>query len=315
MSKLKHLKKAVAAFNRQVSEGHYATEPCSCLCGANHFWRICRHDSGGMWAPTVLCCECGLIYTEPRLTREAVRQFYNSGDFKSTCSVFEYIEGGTRADGQGSEIFAVMQPLMVSRDLHSVFEVGCSTGYNLPRFAAVGHRVSGCDLTPALVERGRRQGLEIYEGSEENIRGTHDVIILSHVMEHFADFFSSMQAVCRHLSPQGLLFIAVPNMDNFYAGQIQTGHHYYFSPRTLTRYVEQCGLRQIASGVSEKQHMYGVFERGAGSAVAGSSGEARRMRRTVRRGLWLSRLSRLLDYVGLRQRMERWYWQRGKQNS
>ena len=62
---------------RKIKEGVYSSEevPC-CVCGGKNFEILSEKDRYGLYVPVVICKDCGLIQTNPRMTQEAYNQFY-----------------------------------------------------------------------------------------------------------------------------------------------------------------------------------------------------------------------------------------------
>ncbi len=60
-----------------MEEGIYSFEdvPC-CVCGGRDFEPLSEKDRYGLYMPVVICRDCGLIQTNPRMTQESYNQFY-----------------------------------------------------------------------------------------------------------------------------------------------------------------------------------------------------------------------------------------------
>ena len=63
---------------RKIERGIYSFEevPC-CVCGGKNFELLSEKGRYGLYMPVVVCKDCGLIQTNPRMTQEAYNQFYN----------------------------------------------------------------------------------------------------------------------------------------------------------------------------------------------------------------------------------------------
>jgi 2-polyprenyl-3-methyl-5-hydroxy-6-metoxy-1,4-benzoquinol methylase len=94
-----------------------------------------------------------------------------------------------------------------------------------------------------------------------NSKITYDVIILNHVVEHFSDFNDSISKILNHLKYDGLLYIGVPNIENFSKFEFQIPHVYYFTINTLNYYTSKLGLEIIDSGSDENIHMYAIYRK------------------------------------------------------
>jgi len=90
------------------------------------------------------------------------------------------------------------------------------------------------------------------QGSVKDIEGMFDVIIMSHVLEHFMNPIAAIKKCYDLLSGDGTLFIATPSTDWIYAkGVSGWGHwkkkeHYIFWNLTsLKKELEKQGFRVI----------------------------------------------------------------------
>lgn len=221
----------------------------------------------------------GLRHATPRLTPEGYRNFYTSDayrllyDGENYRSTLEACYTPERA----RHIYALAAPQMRRRGLRTVLEIGCGGGWNLLPFLEAGHPAVGYDLSPALTDLGRSKGLDVRQGDIEDVTGRFDCIVVNHVIEHFPDFFGKMRALKELLAPGGILYVGVPNMDNFWSSQFQNVHLYYFTPRTLAYFLSRLGLRPLVQGAASS-HMHGIWEPAAETPQdAGPRGEFLRM--------------------------------------
>jgi len=142
----------------------------------------------------------------------------------------------------------------------NILEFGCGAGNNLMHFLKEGANCTGIDYSKIGVEIGREYGLNILQGGLEKIEGIYDIIMMCHVLEHFLDPIETLKQLKLHLKSDGLLYISVPNMENFGLNQIQNSHAYYFVPDNLKFFVNSAGLKNIDFGESQNIHMYGIFK-------------------------------------------------------
>ena len=160
----------------------------------------------------------------------------------------------------GKNILERMKKFKQVDESVNILEFGCGAGYNLMPFLKEGANCTGIDYSKISVEIGREFGLNILQGGLEKIEGRYNIIILNHVVEHFLDPIAILRQIKSHLTSDGLLYIAVPNMENFGLLQIQNAHTYYFVPENFKFFVNSAGLKNIDFGESEIFHMYGIFK-------------------------------------------------------
>jgi len=298
------LKRLVEAFNLGVERGEFATETVPCLCGSGDTTPVARYDHYGLWSPVVICRHCGLIFASPRLTAEAYNFFYSSDSYRVLYEGENYLEQAKErfTGGYGLFIYEEVAPFLQLRRLSKIFELGCAGGWNLWHFYHQGYEVAGLDYSPSLVALGREQGLNLQVGSIPDIQGKYDVIILSHVVEHLPDVLTSVNQIASHLNNNGIMYISLPDMDNFSMAELQNAHVYYFSCRTFIHYMHQCGLKLVKFGPSEVKHMFGIFEvTGSKPVKISLEGEYGVLMRKIRKAKMKYHLVNLLHWLGIKE--------------
>ena len=126
-----------------------------------------------------------------------------------------------------------------------VLEIGPGSGTIMGGLARLGHKAEGLDLSPAVAKIiKQRWGLTVHIESldvheEKQGPGCYDMIIMRHVLEHFHHLDQALGKVHSLLKPEGLLYVAVPNMGSWHSRfngwrGYQPYHIHYFNRRSLT---------------------------------------------------------------------------------
>ncbi len=251
----------VVEFNRKAEQGLIEFESVNCLCGSLEFDLIASVDRHSMRQKTIMCVRCGLIQSNPRMTDKEYAKFYSSDMYRLCYEGEDYlITYEDRYEPRHSRhIFDEISGIRTVDPTVSVLEVGAGGGWNLVLFANAGAAVVGIDYSESLVNMGNRHGLNMKQGSIDDIKGLYDIIIINHALEHFPDPVESLKKIIRHLDKSGLLYIGVPNIMNFGIGQLQNAHVYYFTPLTFEYYCAKAGLKSIKIGAAQEVHMFGTF--------------------------------------------------------
>ena len=249
----------------RLQTGEYHLEPVSdCLCGSSATIDVANGDRFGMPIRIVACTSCGLARTSPRLASADLARFYDE-DYHGLHF------GAPNPDpsralfriGQGTRIYQYAKPWLSGADIR-VAEVGCGTGQVLREFATGaakdGRTVSvvGCEYASAYVEAGRAAGTAIEHGSAEALlqHGTFDIVILSHVVEHFPEPPRELETIRALLRPTGLAYVEVPGIlaihqkpeyDYDLVRYFTLAHTYHFSLATLAQLLWRSGL-EVVSG-------------------------------------------------------------------
>lgn len=259
----KEQKAIVNEYNDKIHNGAYKTEEVACLCGKKENTKLTDVDRYGFWHPVVICEACGFMYATPRPVWEVLEEFYKSGSYRKVYGGVEFEESKYEEHVNNSRMILVeLTDLLVIRKLQSVFDFGCAGGWNLLVFKELGMKVSGCDFDPTLIELGRKRGLDLQIGSFELLEGKRfDLIILNHVVEHFNDFWKDMAIIREAMSPNGLLYIALPNMSMFGCNRLQNAHNYYFKRSHLDFFMRHIGFKRLSTAsMFEFQDFFAIYD-------------------------------------------------------
>ncbi len=218
---------------------------------------LCHSQKHGLWHrkndyDVVRCLECGFIFTRDYPSAEFLRRKYEPA----------YIESGkpfTPTGGVGRRLKYRLFAGWISRfypkgQVIRTLEIGCGQGDLLravqhdPRFEA-----RGLDYAAAPLAYARGKGLRVDRGDIQSMQfadASFDLVVALHVLEHVHDLDATLGEIHRVLGPRGLLFAVCPCVTHIkarWAGERwkylgPPGHLWYFSPATLSRFVERAGF-------------------------------------------------------------------------
>ncbi len=262
-------KEYIRLFNKKCESGEYSYISYPCECSSHDFEIIAKKDRYGIPVKTVICKNCGLIMSNPRLDDRSNALFYDNE--------YHYIY---RAETKPSyEKFAERKAHarliidFVRNHSHltegRVLEIGCADGGNVAAFSDAGYDAFGIDLSHTYTDFGISHGLHLYccSSSEVAAKGDkYDLIILHHVLEHFTDLKTELGCIAEMLDPDGLLFIAVPGVKNLtfkaygtdFLRMLQNAHVYNFTRDTLCQVMKKYGFEALFCNES----IYGLFRKG-----------------------------------------------------
>jgi 2-polyprenyl-3-methyl-5-hydroxy-6-metoxy-1,4-benzoquinol methylase len=294
---------AISKYKQLIEDGKISFWERDCLCGHSDFNLISKIDRHSLPQRVVLCKKCGLMFSNPSLTEESFQYFYSTDLYRNLYEESDYIEKANKLlnNEHCKYLYDDLSPLLNGNKNLNILEFGCGGGWNLIHFFKAGYDVVGYDLSPKLTQVGRSFGLDLREGTISDIEGEYDIIIMNHVIEHFTDLLCSMQSVIKHLKPGGLVYIGVPNIDNYGLGQLQNAHVYYFTPQTFKFYMSRCSLRLIKFGSAQEFHMYGIFElEDQCSDISVLKPEPKRLMKIIRRARLKEILGMVFGKLGLK---------------
>ncbi len=221
-------KKYLKSFSVEIENGRFQLEEvvnCIC-CNGKTFITVSTIDRFDLKFGNILCQECGLLSTSPRLSETDLQYYYSKYYHPLTFGV-EHIGDQKQlfAEGQGEKIFGILDPYMDIKDLR-VLEIGVGVGDVITGFIAadskrtyslaVGTEFSKecLDISKEVSENQSVDVKFIQGGFSEakDLSKSYDVIILSHVFEHIPDLNEALNQISGLLSEGGLLYIEVPGL-------------------------------------------------------------------------------------------------------
>jgi SAM-dependent methyltransferase len=239
----------------KVDIGSYNFEDVECcVCKVSQTELLAKKDRYGLKLSVVICKNCGLIFTNPRMNQNSYARFYDSEYrdlYHGYKAPFEdlFDEQLIRA----GKITRFLSEISVNFEGKHIFEVGCGAGGILEHFRAQYNcQVAGCDFGSEGVRYGvEKHLLHIQEGDLENIRlqWKPDIIIYSHVFEHIVDLNKECQKIRACLGENGGVYIEIPSVKNIrlvykwdFLRLLQNAHTYHFTLRTLRNVMEKNGF-------------------------------------------------------------------------
>ena len=229
-----------------------ATEfvPCN-LCGAADYDIVGRRDREGQALQSVLCRQCGLVWTNPR---------------PAVAEIDRYYEAEYRADYSGASKPArrkILRGVLGARDrirmlrpyLRSgatVLDVGSGAGELV--FLLRRERIDASGLEPGAeyAEFARRiLGVPVQTATVHTAvvqASSRDLVPMFHCLEHVADPKAVLATVRDWLTPDGHVVVEVPNIESTVQApshRFHYAHLYHFTGSTLAGLGEAVGLRAI----------------------------------------------------------------------
>ncbi len=225
------------------------------ICKNKDFAVLAEKDRYGFRLNTVVCNNCGLVFTNPRFNEKSYNQFYKK-DYRNL-----YIGKPGRFDvlfdsqyKHGKKIYDFITkylPLLEG----SVVEVGVGSGGILSYFKDKRFNVRGVDFDESYLNYGRQKGLDLFFGNIDELikrKTKADLVIYSHVFEHILDLKKELDKIKKILNKDGYIYIEVPGIKNLeknyeldFLKYIQNAHVYNFSLASLTNILKQNGFELI----------------------------------------------------------------------
>jgi len=216
------------------------------------------------WCPE---CDHGQVWERPN--NAEVAEFYNVEDYYTHKAEDEKKDTETsffdklrlhlawRLDNSNGSCRDDVEEFVRGENL-SVCEIGCGNGQNLVNFANKGFQVWGVEPDTNARTVALQSLSNIFAGTVDNLpaaitEGKYDVILMSHVLEHFVDINTAIANVKRLLKDNGILIVEVPNckalgfdtyLETWPMSEIPR-HLNFFTPSSLKKVLAQHDLEVV----------------------------------------------------------------------
>ena len=227
---------------------------CS-VCNANDFTEAYHQEyksvaafSGDSYSQTVvLCNKCGFVYSNPAPSNDELSEYYQ---------MFSNYENPQRDGIESKQMLAkwertyeIVEKHFASNYRGAVLEIGCATATGLSVFKSKGWDVLGIEPSDNAVKIARDlYDIEVISGIFDSTllvdRGSFDIVILSHVLEHLLSPDLILDDIRSLLGDKGLVYIEVPNLLRPLVpmGYFTIEHVNYFTPTSLSSLLNIHGL-------------------------------------------------------------------------
>jgi len=253
-------RKAFNDFNEAIFQGIIKINNIeTCFCSSQKFQQLSRLERFGLPFGTQICKACGLITQTKRIDVHSMPFFYEEIYWPLVIG----LEGGFLTPAKEDEVEPYILQFVDSKKSHlKLFEIGCGSG---TRISSIAQHLSeqdfsvamyGCDYSSEALSLAKTKGINTIHGGMEELQtfGKADILILSHVFEHFTDLGSEMENLHSLIGDDSLIYIEVPGVNDLpnkkeylYDYQMYNvlAHTYNFSLRSLTNVLGKGGFELI----------------------------------------------------------------------
>lgn len=239
----------------QAGKGEKLTAiPCN-LCGSSDADELSLVDRDGKHLRTVICRNCGLVWTDPRPAD--IRDFYEreyrlryKGTYRPKPKHI-YRAGKVAIDRYGRIKEHISKGM-------SLLDVGSGGGEFIYIMRKQGCKVTGIEPNEGYARYAISEyDLDVHVGFLQDVQleeDSRDVVTMWHVLEHTEDPASTLERICKWIRPGGILVVEVPNVEatcQAPAHRFHIAHLYNFNPETLRGMGEKAGLTAIKQDISE----------------------------------------------------------------
>ena len=221
------------------------SRPCN-LCHSTEFEVISTRDRDGEYLRTVICKECGLVWSDPFPINPT--EYYQKDYRILYKGTFEpKIKHIYRAAKTALKRYQSLKDYLQGKQ--NVLEIGSGGGEFSYLLTRLGFLVKGIEPNEGYGNYSKTEyGLNVQIGFAQNTEfspESFDFITTSHVLEHVDDPTLVLKKLHGWLKNDGVLAIEVPNVEATCQSPKSTfhaAHLFNFNQATLSLLAEKCGF-------------------------------------------------------------------------
>jgi len=246
------------------------------ICNTENYSPLLLHgqpfvDGQFGYAVHPVICECGLVFLNPRWSKEDYNVFYENyyDDLYRLESNSDY-----GIDGVVGNMVVIWNRIKqhLNGNVTNILDVGCGYGYGLKylKDQVVNSFIYGIESSSECCEimQSKEIGATLvttdFDSNWTNkYEGKFDLIIIRHVVEHMMDPAGSFEKLKIVLNENGFIYIATPDMmhprtvlrdyGNWWEYWFRPVHPYYYCKETLFKTIELGSLYSVMHGEEDEE--------------------------------------------------------------
>ncbi len=196
------------------------------------------------------CGNCGHVFLDS--FDHVGSEYFTNDQFLLSKPFLEGIDARLRHyEHENQERAKRVGPLVLNK---TVLDYGCGAGALLEKIAGLASSIDGLEPTHSFRERLMARGHKTHADLGELDR-SYDVILMFHVLEHLPDPVAVIKTCVERLTPGGLLYIEVPNINDalltlfdvqkYREFHFFRDHLHYFSRHSLSEAIKCAGAEVL----------------------------------------------------------------------
>ncbi|WP_278846900.1 class I SAM-dependent methyltransferase [Brachyspira pilosicoli] len=223
------------------------------VCSSNHYKKI--GEIKNIWKEykdVYQCDECSLYFIDSPTDEEINSLYKNEYHNNIKNKLFEIAKSKMRYARSLSQFNFIKQTIDLKNK--DICEIGAFDGLLLSLFKKNNNNVFGYELNDdARVYAKKKYDIDLKENFLES-KSKYDIIILSHVIEHFREPKEILIKIKSMLKENGFIYIEVPNSPmpnecsyNMIMRYLNTEHIVNFNMDNLIKFAESADLKIVRS--------------------------------------------------------------------
>lgn len=199
------------------------------------------------------CAQCSLVVTSPRPDNERLLHYYGSPEYLSHSARPTSLVGHVYRFARRFTIKRKVDLLGRFQQKGTILDFGCGTGEFLLHAQRIGWKTYGVEPSEAARNVAAAQLPYVYDAIDPIPAQSCNAITLWHVLEHVPDLQKTLLELLDRLTPDGTLFIAVPNIASSdsqhyratWAGLDVPRHLWHFTRQSMERLLHEHDLTLV----------------------------------------------------------------------
>jgi 2-polyprenyl-3-methyl-5-hydroxy-6-metoxy-1,4-benzoquinol methylase len=193
------------------------------------------------------CDNCNIGFVNQRPFEKEVLQYYENSMF--IRDINREFQESRKLKYEKTHLRRILK---TKKNIHTVLDIGCGSGFFLYEAKKYGMKETGIDLSNQKVDYAKQiLGLNVKKCVIDEIEqnGSFDLITCIDVIEHVANPLSFFNTVAECLKEDGIIYLVTPNFDaakkygdRWNGFHIDYEHLQYFNEKSLRYLADQCNL-------------------------------------------------------------------------
>ncbi len=243
------------------------------FCGSDNYLILSKKDRNGLDVRMCICKSCGLMFLNPRMTREGYDLYYQQ-EYRSQMERLKIKESSRddnvlfeRGKRAGREIFKLLGKYL--KDGITI-DVGSGTGGILKSFQELNPALIPVGIEPSssaaeyAIAHGVKTYTCLFEDFSENLGSISNIMSMRN-LNHLLDPKAFLAWAYQNLSDDGRLVLLVQNFRHASKDRgkmiSQVDHCYYFVPETIIPLLKHSGFEIIFFDNPDDQGIYSVLKK------------------------------------------------------
>lgn len=201
----------------------------------------------------VSCNSCGFLFTNPRPVETELGKYYDSDEYVSHTnegnSLINSLYKIARKFTLGNKLKLIKKHAVENK----VLDYGCGTGAFLEYCQKHNWQIAGVEPNQQARSIANKLTNNCVADSLDQVKPEFDVITLWHVLEHVSKLNNTLKQIKSLLTPDGNLYIAVPNpsskdakkFERYWAAYDVPRHLYHFTQNSMNKLLSKHGMRIV----------------------------------------------------------------------